>query len=66
MTATKPKPDPYKTVLLTKVTDLAGTLPIGHVYTWTYKSYRLDENVRARKAFKRDHPLENPTDWKQT
>jgi hypothetical protein len=55
-----------KSVDLEKISDLAGDLPLGYVFSWTYKSPMTTEAAlaRARAALLRDHPTEQPYDWK--
>lgn len=53
-----------KTVELVKDKPSVG-LPVGYVYEWTYVSCPDDiAPGRALRAFKRDHPGENPMCWK--
>lgn len=56
---------PLKAVVLEKVTDYSGDLPLGSTYQWTYKSNLLPDAAlaRARQAFERDNPDEKPINW---
>lgn len=59
------KPSPLKAVVLEKVTDISGVLPVGHTFRWDYKTTADNEaRKRAVKALLRDHPKENAMDWR--
>lgn len=46
------------------IAGLLGGLPVGSKYEWTYTSSSPERAMnRAWRAFKRDHPDENPLCW---
>jgi hypothetical protein len=55
----------YKKIELEKVTNIAGEKEVGERFVWSYTTSN-DEVARQRawRALKRDHPNENPMDWK--
>lgn len=58
-------PGPAKAVVLEKIKDLHGSLPIGETFRWDYKiTSDTEARARARAALVRDHPNEDPMDWK--
>jgi hypothetical protein len=56
---------PRKVIVLEKITDLHGDMPVGSTHEWDYKTtFDFEARARARKSLERDHPKENATvDW---
>lgn len=55
-----------KMIVLEKVQDLSGDLPLGSIFRWTYKTPMNEFTVRdrANRALKATHPNENVLGWK--
>lgn len=52
-------------ITLVKRTSVHGTLAVGETYEWSYASSdQVTAKARAFRALKRDHPDENPLDWR--